>query len=240
MADSSDRMIPATPRRREAARREGAMPTAAVPAWVATAGTAVLLLPAWAAATLPAARDLVRTVIAAAGRGDEPPLPIMPVALPTIAVIMAAALGGLAVRFLADGFTWQPSRATPLLRRIDPFRGLARIFSIRTLAGVGGASLGLGVLVVAAGAAIGPLLTSSAAGPLSDAGPLAAVAWRSAAWMIAAAAAVAVVRWLLARRRFEQQIRMTPEEFAEEARGAQADPKIRLLQQQRRRQAGAA
>jgi hypothetical protein len=35
---------------------------------------------------------------------------------------------------------------------------------------------------------------------------------------------------------------MTPEEFADEAKTAQADPKVRLLQQQRRRQptAGAA
>jgi flagellar biosynthesis protein FlhB len=50
------------------------------------------------------------------------------------------------------------------------------------------------------------------------------------------------VRWLAARRRFEQQIRMTPEEFAEEAKSAQADPKVRMLQQQRQRQpmAGAA
>lgn len=239
MADSSDRVIPATPRRREAARREGAMPTAAVPAWVATAGTAVLLLPAWAAATLPAARDLVRTAITAAGSGAEAPLALVPVVMPTVAVVLAAALGGLAVRFLADGFSWQPSRAAPLLRRIDPLAGLARIFSTRTLKGVVGAGLGLAVIMLAAGGVIGPLVASSAAIPLSDAGPRAAAAWRSAAWMIAAAAAVAVVRWLLARRRFEQQIRMTPEEFAEEARSSQADPKIRLLQQQQRRAASA-
>jgi len=60
--------------------------------------------------------------------------------------------------------------------------------------------------------------------------------------MLAAAAVVAVAWWLLARRRFEQRIRMTPEEFADEAKSVQSDPKIRLLRQQARRQptAGAA
>jgi flagellar biosynthesis protein FlhB len=156
--------------------------------------------------------------------------------MPTLAVIAAAAVSGLAVRFLADGFSWQPSRAAPLLRRIDPLTGLARIFSTRTLMSIGGSGLGLGVLVAAASAAIGPLVAVSSAGPRADGGMLAGAAWRAAAWMIIAAAAVAAVRWGLARRRFEQLIRMTPDEFAEEARSGQADPKIRLLQQQRRRQ----
>ena len=49
----------------------------------------------------------------------------------------------------------------------------------------------------------------------------------------AAAAAVAVGQWLLARRRFERRIRMTPEEFAEEQKEMQADPRIKLLNQRR-------
>ena len=71
MADDSDRVIPATPRRREEARRQGALPTASLPAWVATAGTAVLLLPAWSAATMSAATDLVRHALAAAGSDES-------------------------------------------------------------------------------------------------------------------------------------------------------------------------
>jgi flagellar biosynthetic protein FlhB len=219
MADDSDRVIPATPRRREAARRQGAMPTAALPAWVATAGTATLLLPIWATATMPAATDLVRSAIR--GAGGRQPIDLWPgliaVALPTTAVVVVAAAAGLTVRFVLDGFSWQPARITPSLRRIDPFAGLSRIFSWRTVTAALGGGAGLAVLVAAA-------------------------AWRAAAWLFVAAAVVAVVRWLAARRRFEQQIRMTPEEFAEEAKSAQADPKVRMLQQQRQRQpmAGAA
>jgi flagellar biosynthesis protein FlhB len=244
MADDSDRVIPATPRRREAARRQGVMPTAALPAWVATAGTATLLLPVWTTATLPAAAGLVRTTIHAAAdaRPFDPWPGLVAVSLPTLAVVVAAAAAGLTVRLLLDGFSWQPARIAPSLRRIDPFAGLARIFSWRTATAVLGGGLGLTVMAVAAWLALGPLL-----GPATQVGigaepRVAAAAWRAAAGLFAAGAAVAIVRWLAERRRFEQRIRMTPEEFAEEAKTAQADPKVRLLQQQRRRQptAGAA
>jgi flagellar biosynthetic protein FlhB len=244
MADDSDRVIPATPRRREAARRQGAMPTAALPAWVTTAGTATLLLPVWATTTLPAATGLVRTVIRAAGdpRPIDPWPGLVAVALPTLAVVVAAAAAGLAVRLLLDGFSWQPARIAPSLRRIDPFAGLARIFSWHTTSAIFGGGLGLTVMAVAAWLAVGPLV-----GPATQVGigaepRVAAAAWRAAAGLFVAGAVVAIVRWLAARRRFEQRIRMTPEEFADEAKTAQADPKVRLLQQQRRRQptAGAA
>jgi hypothetical protein len=95
--------------------------------------------------------------------------------------------------------------------------------------------------VMAAGAiALQPLVAATAT--LPEATALAAMAWRSAAWLFAAATAVAACRWFVARRRFERQIRMTPEEFADESKSAQADPKVRLLQRQRPRQpaAGAA
>lgn len=247
MADDSERMLPATPRRREAARRQGAMPTAALPAWVATAGTATLLLPVWAAATLPAAADFARVAIRAAGtprgtdlwRGDPWP-GLVAVMLPTVAVIAAAAAAGLAVRLLIDGVSWQPARIVPSLRRVDPLAGLARIFSWQTVMAACGGGLGLAFLLGAAALALQPLVSvanlEASPGATAAEPRVAAAAWRAAAWMFAAGAAVAVSRWLTARQRFERRIRMTPAEMAEEARSVQADPKVRLLQQQRRRQ----
>jgi flagellar biosynthesis protein FlhB len=44
---------------------------------------------------------------------------------------------------------------------------------------------------------------------------------------------VAVGQWLLARRRFEHRIRMTPQELADEQKEMQADPRVRLLNQRR-------
>ena len=58
MSAASDRRLPATPRRREAARRQGVMPTAALPAWVASAVVAILLLPWWARTTLAATSEM--------------------------------------------------------------------------------------------------------------------------------------------------------------------------------------
>ena len=59
-------------------------------------------------------------------------------------------------------------------------------------------------------------------------------------WLTAAAAGVAASHWSLRRLRFERRIRMTPQEFADEARSMQADPKIRLMHQPRRQVAGTA
>ena len=66
MSDAADRTIPATPRRRELARRQGVMPMASLPAWVASMATARLLLPSWADATLPAATAMMRESLSAA------------------------------------------------------------------------------------------------------------------------------------------------------------------------------
>ncbi len=238
MADASDRTIPATPRRREAARRAGLSAPADLPAWAAAAATALALAPWWARATIPAAADVVResftVALAAGGTGGVAwPLPGA-VILPTLVVVVTAAAAGLAVRFACDGFSWQPGRAAFDLRRIDPVAGLARVFSRATLGTVLTASAGLAFLVAAAVVAGRPLLAIQATLPEPGAlGPPAAVACRTLAWVVAATAVVAVGQWLLARRRFEQRIRMTPQEFAEEQKEMQADPRVRLLHQRR-------
>jgi flagellar biosynthetic protein FlhB len=240
MSDTAARTLPATPRRREEARRAGMMPTAALPAWAATAVTALVLAPAWGRATLPAAAEMLRRVIRG-GVAPDAPVPdlatLVPAAvlLPTVGLVLAAAAAGLAVRFLLDGLTWQPGRAAWDMRRIDPIAGLRRIFSAATLTAALGGALGLAALVAAAWLASGPLvgLLTRAESP---GGP---VAWAAAqATFVALAAAAALVaagQWAVARLRFERRIRMTPQEFADEAKSMQADPKVRLFRQQRRR-----
>jgi|694.fasta_scaffold10294_15 flagellar biosynthetic protein FlhB len=239
MPSASDRRLPATPRRREAARRQGAMPTAALPAWVASAVVAILLLPWWARSTLAGAAGMMRdAIVAADGRGpaalDVSGMPPLAAWSPTAVVILAAGAAGLAVRFLLDGFVLRPGRIAPDLRRIDPRAGLARIFSRTTLGAVAGNALGLGLLVGAAWLASGPLLSLLAATePASMEGRSWEAARRAVAAVAAAAAVVAACQWGLSRLRFERSIRMTPEEYAAEARSAQADPKVRLLHQRR-------
>jgi flagellar biosynthetic protein FlhB len=241
MADTAGRTLPATPRRREAARRAGMMPAAALPAWAAGAATALALLPAWGRTTLPAATDMLRDALRRGVVHHDAPAEwsaLVPAAivLPTLGVVLASAAAALAVRLVLDGLSWEPGRVAPDLQRVDPFAGLRRMFSVATLGAIVGSALGLGVLVAATVLAARPLVAVFSAADEPVAGPQAwAAANHTLLALAAAAAVVAVAQWGLARLRFERRIRMTPQEFADEAKSMQADPKVRLLQQQRRR-----
>jgi flagellar biosynthesis protein FlhB len=236
MSDSADRTIPATPRRREAARRQGAMPASASLAWVASAVVVVALLPGWMRATLPAAAEMVRGSMAnaTAVRADTPALSqLLPMALvaPSLGLVVAAAAAGLAVRGACDGIGWHPGRALPDLSRIDPLSGLRRVFSGRSVLTVIGNAAALLLLASVAYAVAGPLF---GAGTVGDPARAAMLAWRQLGWLVAAAAVIAACQYALARLRFEKAIRMTPQEFADEQKSMQADPKVRLMQQKRR------
>jgi len=233
MADDHDRSIPATPRRREAARRAGLGAPADLPAWAASTATLVLLAPAWARTTIPAAADSFRAACAAAlaggGPGDVPwPLPLA-VLLPTAGIVLASALAGVAVRVTCEGVVWLPGRVAPDFQRIDPRAGLQRIFSWRTVAAVGTSAVAVAVVLAGAAVVARPLAAVQAmpASP-DEIASVAATGWRTTAWIAATAAAVALGQWLLARRGFERRIRMTPQEFAEERKDLQADPRVRM------------
>lgn len=236
MSDSADRTIPATPRRREAARQQGAMPASAALAWVASAVVVVALLPGWMRATLPAAAEMVRGVMAnaTAVRGETPTLgelvPMMLVA-PSLGLVLAAAAAGLAVRGVCDGIGWHPGRVVVDFARIDPLAGMRRVFSGRAVMTVIGNAAALVLLGAVANAIAGPLVGS---GTLGDPARAALFAWRQLGWLVAAAAVIAACQYAVARLRFEKAIRMTPQEFADEQKSMQADPKVRLMQQRRR------
>lgn len=235
MSDAADRSLPATPRRREAAREQGAAPNAALPAFVAMVTVAVLLLPGWSRTAVPAAGAFMRESLAAAFHGsghdtlDLARLVPVQVLLPTAAVVLAAAGAGLCVRFLLDGSAWRLARAAPRLSRIDPFAGIGRVVSMGTLRAVLWNGACLAVLACAAGFASGPLVAvMRSAEPMLDAErPLTAVRGVLLPVLLAAAAVVAA-QWGLARVAFERRLRMTPEEFKEEMRSLEADPRIKL------------
>ncbi|MFM8634895.1 MAG: EscU/YscU/HrcU family type III secretion system export apparatus switch protein [Planctomycetia bacterium] len=247
MADPSERTIPATPRRREAARQQGMMPLSSLPAWIAACTTAVAIGPAWARATLPAAGEMLRGAIGAAGRGpiDEIDLPglIVPgLLLPTAAVVIVSGGVGLVVRALLDGMAWRSARIMPAVARIDPLSGLARIFSLSTITTMVGNALALAVIVAVGAWAMQPLVVGGqeavrgidlAADPV----PLFVRGQQAILPLAAAAAMVAAMQWAMARWRFEKRIRMTPQEFQDEARSMQADPKVKFTRNQTKRPA---
>ena len=235
MSDA-ERSIPATPRRREAARQQGAAPNASLPAFVATAATAVALLPGWSQTAVPAAAASMRAAIASAFAGDAEvaaPLPAA-VVLPTMGLVLAAAGAGLGVRFLLDGSAWKLSRAAPRWQRVDPLAGCGRIFSAATARAVVWNGACLVLFVITAAWAATPIVgLVRASGPiLEPQQPLAALRG-TLGLLILAAAAVAAAQWGLARVAFERRLRMTPEEFQDEMRGLEADPRIRSERQRR-------
>ena len=221
------------------------MPMASLPAWVATVATTLLLLPAWAEATFAAATAMMQHAAGFAMTGLESPtqLGLLPqaataVAVPTLAVVAVAGAVGLAVRMLLDGPAWRPARLVPTLDRISLLAGLTRIFSTTTLLSLTGQACGLAVLVTAAVLSARPLVAVIRSGELAhDPARLFAAAQQAILPLVAVAAAVAASTWALSRLRFERRIRMTPQEYADEARSMQADPKVRLMRQQRRQRA---
>lgn len=235
MSDAADRSLPATPRRREAAREQGAAPNAALPAFVAMVAVAVLLLPGWSRTAIPAAGSFMRESLAAAftpqGHDAITPAQLVPmqVILPTAALILATAGIGICVRFLFDGSAWRLSRAAPRWSRIDPFAGVGRVLSLATLrAGLWNGAC-LAVIACATALAAGPLvgLVRSSEPLLEAERPLAAM--RAVLLpVLLAAAAVAAAQWGLARLAFERRLRMTPDEFKEEMRSLEADPRIKF------------
>lgn len=234
MSDSSERTIPATARRREQACRAGMEPSAALPAWAASAGTAILLAPAWARATIPAAADAFRDAAASAMPGEFASPVSLAVVMPTLGLVAASAVAGLAVRLACDGLSFQPGRAALDPQRINPLAGLRRIISYDTLMGILGHAAALVALIGVAAIAARPLARLLSAPP--EPAAVGQAAWHAVMWIAAAAAMLTIVQWLLSRRRFEQRIMMTPQEYAEEAKDLQADPRIRLLQHQRNAQ----
>lgn len=223
------------------------MPLSTLPAWIAAVVTAVALGPAWAAATLPVASEMLEASILSAGSNADLDLAaVVPwrLVMPTLAIVLASGGVGLVVRMLLDGVAWRPARIVPAAHRIDPLAGLARIVSPGTAGAILANSLALAAIVAAAGYALAPLVVDpqpagqglAAADPL----PLLARGQRAIFWLAAAAALVAAVQWAAARWRFERRIRMTPQEFQDEARSLQADPKVKLMREQTRRRIAAA
>lgn len=231
MSDAADRTIPATPRRRRLAERAGMIPAAALPAWAATVVTTVLLLPAWWSATVAAASTALRRTVAST---DGTAWHLAAMALPTVALVLAAAAVGVGVRLLFDGFRVDFGRVLPAGSRVSPWAGLKRVLAPATAgrALAGGLFLAPPALVAVRGV---PSLLETLSAPLATAplsGPPEAIVGHvanavpaafAALWpVVAAALAAALVRHAVRRRLAERRLRMTPEELREELRDLSA------------------
>lgn len=234
MSGTSDRTIPATPRRRRQAERAGMIPAAGPPAWGATVIVALVLLPSWWSATVTATAAALRSSLdlrTPLAVGDL----VAPV-VPGVVLVLVSAAAGLAVRMLVDGARFHPSRALPDVGRVSIPAGLRRILSPATagtaIAGATGMAVaaavawrGLRGVVGATPAVVPPPETPprELVALLADTIPVTLGALVPAA---IAAALVVTAQWALRRHGAERRLRMTPEELRDELRDASGSPPV--------------
>lgn len=241
MSDGRDeeRTEPATPRRREEARRHGRV------ARSADLSSAVVLLAAVLALPLlggPLARGLAGSTAGAFERMAALGCPesdlfadlgglftaSLAAALPLLGALAAAAL---AVNLLQVGFLFAPEAVAPKAERLDLGRGLARIFSARSA--LRGAA---GLLKVAAVGAVVALslwaerdaLAALAGRPFEQAlgaalGMLFVLSLRAALALVA----LGVLDYAAQRWQHERDLRMSRRELREELRRYEGDPRVR-------------
>jgi flagellar biosynthetic protein FlhB len=235
----SERSEPATPRRRQEARRRGQVAvsrdlTAAVsllvlsiffliwgPSWLGELATSFGLM----------VGDLGQspfTALADLG-GSFAALAIVPLALAFAVTLMTG--------FAQTGLLLRPAALIPDFTRLNPAAGLQRLFSRQALVQAGKSLLELvllGVLAFTTLSGLVPTLLNGAA----PAGVALAV-FQTAAGLAVKLAVVylllAVFDYAFQRRQMEQRLRMTRAEVREEARQTEGAPEVRRQQRQRQR-----
>lgn len=247
--DAADKSFDPTPHRRAQARAKGHVARSYDLASAALLLVGVLLLMLLARPLVEFAADFMRNQLRGAGTivANEQSVTLQSrtilaslarVLLPILALLL---FGGVLVSVLQTGFLFAPERLAPNLSRISIARGLSRIFSF---SGAKRLSFGLVKLVavfVVAGAVLwqrwqevfqsGSLAMPQLARLLVDV--LLSAAW----WAGLALLVLALLDYALERWKYEQDLRMTPQEIREELRNLQGNPQVaatrRLLQRQR-------
>jgi len=238
----------ATPRRREEVRRRGQVPRSGE----LTAAVAFLVaLLAWRylreGALEEAARCMGAMFAASAGvRLDESSVEglyrvvILSACKMAGGPVVLAGLAGLLVSVAQTGFLISAYPLRPDWTRLNPARGLARLFSQRSAAELLKAMAKVTIVGLAGHTALHgrlPMLARASAAPLeATAAALAEVVfqllWRAAGALVA----LALLDYLYQRWAFEREIRMSRQELLEEYRRHEGDPVTRQRIRERQRQ----
>lgn len=253
MDRAQERREPATPRRREQARRRGQTVRSLELASAATLLAAGLALhwsgpeagrllaglfrdtlgrppaPDWTAATV---LDMVASAAAVGLRAAAP-------------VVLATALAGVAFNLAQAGLVWAPGALAPALGRLNPAEGLRRILSRRAVAEFLKAAAKVAVVAVAM---YGPVagewetllgLAGPTYGGYHDLGASLAVVLSVAQRVLfraaAALLALGVLDYAYQRWEHEASLRMTRQEVKEEFRETEGDPRVRGRIRERQR-----
>lgn len=147
--------------------------------------------------------------------------------LPVLGLLLVL---GIAVNLMQVGFLFVPKRLAPDLTRIDPIKGLARLFSLSGLVRLG---LGIFKIIVVAVVAMWSLWAQRVAilGMTElEPGQIAAFLIELLLWTALkvgiALLILAIIDYAYQRWKHEQDLMMTPQEMREELRNLQGDPQI--------------
>lgn len=232
---SSDRTLPATPRRREQALRRGLLPTCDGVAWIAATIVLTACLPLWL-------RSVTATTAEHFGRmpaylGD-PQLPLGPLVTrlawqlvwPTLLTLGVATAAGVGVRLIADRPRLVPGRLAAF-ERISPANGLRRLTSRETAQQIFLGMLATVILLATLRWSFSDLavhLQEAILDPRDDGRVSLWLAWRGLWGVVVVAGVLALAQQWLRWRASERRLRMTPEELREEQRLLEANPQVRL------------
>ncbi|HET6454771.1 MAG TPA: flagellar biosynthesis protein FlhB [Armatimonadota bacterium] len=161
-------------------------------------------------------------------------------ALICLPLMIGLAVVSLTSNVLQVGLTVSAKSVAMDLNRIDPIKGIARLFSIRSaveaLKSIAKIAM-VGIVVYSFLKRECPALIGLSDMPPSTAGGvIAGMCWRLLVKACAAMLVIAMVDYLYQRYAFEESIKMTKQEVKEEFKRSEGDPQIKARLRQRQRE----
>ncbi len=148
-------------------------------------------------------------------------------------------LAGVAVNLLQTGFLFLPQRASFDLGRISPIRGWQRIFSAARMVQLAFGLLKLVAVFAVAGIVLynqrEALLRLVALPPAALAAEMSQLLLWTALKIGAALLLLAILDYGYQRWRYEQDLKMTPQELREELKNLEGDPQLRARRKRAQR-----
>lgn len=252
MAGFSNRTMPATPRRRRQARRDGR----AAQSGLLRAGGQLLVVVVAASWLLSRLVEQLSAMLKSGlerrvpqrieietvtGLADELSGWSVTAVLPLLAV---AAVAGLVLVLLQTGFLWTPAAVAPKWERLSFIGGFSRLFSSHSLMRL---FTGVCQLLIIAGVAAWyvqaqwpQLLQGQGTGAGGVVESLAEQGLQLAGLLAVGLLCLGGIDWLFQRWQFEQDLKMTPQEWREDQRLEQPDRRVVDRRRRRKRELAAA
>jgi len=234
-----DKTEPATPKRREEARKKGEVAKSRELASIAVLGAGVLYLYfGTRSLTLNMGHIIERTFQGIAGGiyTDQGLVDFATRSLKdflwlVLPLMLALSVVALAVNLAQTGFLWTVEPLAPKASKIDPVKGLTQIFSKRSLVELGKSLFKILIVGWAAFSTLKeefshllPLLYEDKIQILTALGSASLKVTVRCCWVIAI---LAILDYLYQRWEFEQKLKMTKQEVKEEFKQTEGDPQIK-------------